>query len=281
MLSAVSSWNDAPPILYGTAWKGERTASLVERALELGFRGIDTACQPKHYDEPGVGRGVAAALARGLDRRELYLQTKFTPLSGQDPRRLPYDRKAPIAAQVDASCAASLANLGVAYLDALVLHSPIADATLFVQAWRAMEGLVDAGRVRRLGISNCYDVAELTRLLDFARVKPVILQNRFHAETGYDRALRELCEREGIRYQSFWTLTANRHVLAHRTLTALAAQHSASAAQIFFRYLTLRDVTPLTGTSSEEHMRDDLAIFELTLRQPELRAIDQLLGGSP
>lgn len=69
----------APPILYGTAWKRERTAALVERALTLGFRGVDTACQPKHYDEPGVGRGVAAFLARGGSRERLYLQTKFTP----------------------------------------------------------------------------------------------------------------------------------------------------------------------------------------------------------
>src|SRR5690606_26221817 len=87
----------APPILYGTAWKRERTAALVERALTLGFRGVDTACQPKHYDEPGVGRGVAAFLARGGSRSRR---------DGQDPKRTPYDRSAPLAAQVEQSCRA-------------------------------------------------------------------------------------------------------------------------------------------------------------------------------
>jgi len=68
-----------PRILYGTAWKKERTAALVERALLAGFRGIDTACQPKHYDEPGVGKGVAAAVHSGLRREQLYLQTSSQP----------------------------------------------------------------------------------------------------------------------------------------------------------------------------------------------------------
>src|SRR5690606_13977868 len=88
---------EIPPILYGTAWKKERTAALVAAALGAGFRGIDTACQPKHYDEAGVGDGVAAA---GVARDELYLQTKFTPVDGHDSRRIPYDPAAPVAAQV-------------------------------------------------------------------------------------------------------------------------------------------------------------------------------------
>ncbi|MGZ4956816.1 MAG: aldo/keto reductase, partial [Methylobacter sp.] len=89
-----------PRIIYGTAWKKERTAALVEQAIGLGFRGIDTACQPKHYNEAGVGDGVAACLHRGIDRSELYLQSKFTPLSGQDPAQVPYDPNAGLSEQV-------------------------------------------------------------------------------------------------------------------------------------------------------------------------------------
>ena len=98
-----------PRILYGTAWKKDDTESLVRAALLHGFRGIDTACQPKHYHEPGVGAGVASFLdepSNGtLARGDLYLQTKFTPLSGQDPARIPYDPKAPLAEQVRQSFA--------------------------------------------------------------------------------------------------------------------------------------------------------------------------------
>src|SRR5688500_7826400 len=89
-----------PRIIYGTAWKKERTGELVTKALQAGFRGIDTACQPKHYDEAGVGEGIVAGLGNGVVRADLYLQTKFTSLDGQDPKRIPYDPKAPLAAQV-------------------------------------------------------------------------------------------------------------------------------------------------------------------------------------
>jgi len=79
-----------PWIIYGTAWKKDSTAALVEQAISLGFRGIDTACQPKHYNEAGVGEGVAACQKFGIDRSELYLQSKFTPLTGQDPAQVLY-----------------------------------------------------------------------------------------------------------------------------------------------------------------------------------------------
>ena len=69
-----------PPILYGTAWKKDRTAELVTLAIACGFRGIDTACQPKHYDEPGVGAGIAAS---GVPGESLYVQLKLTPLGGR------------------------------------------------------------------------------------------------------------------------------------------------------------------------------------------------------
>ena len=67
-----------PRILYGTAWKKERTDGLVQVAIRHGFRGVDTACQPKHYHEAGVGAAVAACIASGMTRQELFLQTKFT-----------------------------------------------------------------------------------------------------------------------------------------------------------------------------------------------------------
>src|SRR6202035_370897 len=104
-----------PRIIYGTAWKKSETARLVEKAVRQGFRGIDTACQPKHYDEPGVGAGVAASLNLRLNRGELYLQTKFTDLSGQDPDRIPYSPSASLPERVAQSFAASLRNLRTDY----------------------------------------------------------------------------------------------------------------------------------------------------------------------
>lgn len=265
-----------PRLIYGTAWKKDRTAALVEQAIGLGFRGIDTACQPKHYHEAGVGDGVAACLHRGLDRAELYLQSKFTPLNGQDPLRLPYDPNAALGEQVAQSFQASLKNLQTSYLDCLVLHSPLANHQHTLEAWRAMELIFANGGVKQLGISNCYDLHQFELLYRDAVVKPAVIQNRFYSETQYDRAIRDFCRKRRIIYQSFWTLTANPQILAHAALQNLAAKYQRSVAQIFFRYLSQIDIIPLTGTTSQNHMEEDLAIFDFELTAEECGAVERL-----
>ena len=265
-----------PQIIYGTAWKKESTAKLVEQAIQLGFRGIDTACQPKHYNESGVGEGVSACLNADLSREQLYLQTKFTPLGGQDPEQIPYDSKASLSTQVRQSFQTSLNNLRTTYLDCLVLHSPLPTFHQTRAVWQTMEALVNTGQVKQIGISNCYDPALFTHLYETAAVKPAVLQNRFYAETGYDKALRQFCRSKAIVYQSFWTLTANPRILAHQTILDLAAQHQRTPAQIFFRYLTQAGITPLTGTSSAGHMREDLAIFEFSLTHDDCKTLERL-----
>ena len=266
-----------PRIIYGTAWKKAATEQLVSLAIQNGFRGVDTACQPKHYDEAGVGAGVAAGLKQGLTRADLYLQTKFTSLSGQDPNRIPYDPKASLADQITQSVAASLKNLQTDYLDCVLLHSPMPTMTQTQSAWRTLETFVDTDKVRQLGISNCYSRTDLERLYETARIKPAVIQNRFYAETNYDRDIRAFCDQNQIIYQSFWTLSANPHLLSHKTITALASAHHRTAPQILFRYLSQIGVVPLTGTKSETHMREDLAIFDFELTNAERGAINELL----
>ncbi|MBU3888336.1 aldo/keto reductase [Methylosinus sporium] len=270
-----------PRVIYGTAWKKERTAALVEEALRTGFRGIDTACQPKHYNEPGVGEGLAAAFGAGLARADIYLQTKFTPFGGQDPENIPYDAAAPIGEQVRQSFEVSLRNLRVDRLDGLVLHSPYPEDKDTLEAWRAMESLAAQGGVRQLGVSNCYEPARLKMLWKKARVKPAVIQNRFYAKTGYDREIRAFCAKHEIFYQSFWTLTANPETLAKPEFVALAEKYGRGRAQIFFRFLTQQNILCLTGTSSQEHMRDDLAIFDFSLTAEECATLDALLTSAP
>ncbi len=266
-----------PRIIYGTAWKGADTEELVRLAIEQGFRGIDTACQPKHYNESGVGAALAACLAGGVSRNDLYLQTKFTTVSGQDPGRIPYDPRAPLERQLAQSLAASLRNLQTDYLDCLVLHSPLPSEAQTLRAWRAMEALVSAGGIRRLGISNCYRLAEFRRLYDAAEIKPAVLQNRFYSESGYDRELREFCRETQIVYQSFWTLTANPHLLRDATIVALASLYQRTPAQVLFRYLTQEGVVPLTGTRSIEAHARGSSIFGFDLTSAQRVSISRLL----
>jgi diketogulonate reductase-like aldo/keto reductase len=267
-----------PRIIYGTAWKKDRTGDLVVKAIQTGFRGIDTACQPKHYNEALVGTALQRLKSHGIEREELFLQTKFTPLSGQDPRQMPYDMNAPVEFQVAQSFEASKKNLQTEYVDSLVLHSPMAPHALLMKAWNAMEKIQKTGGARQLGISNCYDPEVFRSLYADANVKPAVVQNRFYQETGYDTNLRHWCSNHGVIYQSFWTLTANPHILAGNTVQTIAQKYKKTEAQIFFRYLSQSGIVPLTGTSSEQHMREDLGIFDFELSSEDLKNVSLLLN---
>ena len=113
-----------PLIIYGTAWKEDRTQALTLEAIATGFRASDTANQRKHYVEEEVGAAVRTAIASGtVTREDLFLQTKFTYQRGQD-HRLPYDPDCDLTTQVRQSIASSLEHLGVNLLDSYILHGP-------------------------------------------------------------------------------------------------------------------------------------------------------------
>jgi diketogulonate reductase-like aldo/keto reductase len=267
-----------PRFLYGTAWKEGETRRLTELALEQGFRGIDTANQRRHYHEAAVGEAVASALNRGLVARDdLFLQTKFTFLAGQD-ERLPYDPEAPIAEQVEQSFASSQAHLATQTIDSYVLHGPTRRVGLGSEdwaAWRAMEAIHASGRARLLGVSNVTR-KQLQVLCREARVRPRFVQNRCYAVHGWDRGIREFCAANQIVYQGFSLLTANRDVLAHPSLAAIARRHGRSISQIVFRFALDAGMIPLTGTTDPGHMHADLDIFDFHLERQEVEQIECL-----
>lgn len=255
-----------PYILYGTAWKKDDTARLVSEAVTVGFRFIDTACQPKHYNEAGVGNGwTAAAQELGLTRQDFFLQTKYTSPGGQDLNNIPYDPQAPVADQIRTSLAVSLKNLHTDYLDSWVMHSPMDTIDETIHAWNIMEEAVDQGTVRQLGISNCYDLHILQTLYDAARHKPQVLQNRFYADSNFDTELREFCLAHNIHYQSFWTLGANRNALGMPQVEELASAKGLTPQTYMFAFLMSLGngyLTPLSGTTDRHHMAQDVAIME-------------------
>lgn len=267
-----------PRLLYGTAWKEEQTQPLTELALRLGFRGLDTANQRRHYHEAGVGRAVAAVVAAGLvTRDDLFLQTKFTFRAGQD-HRLPYDPDAPVATQVEGSFASSLGHLGTAVLDSYVLHGPTRRSGLDAadwEAWRAMEALHASGRVRLLGVSNV-SLEQLLRLYERARVPPRVVQNRCYASRGWDRDVRAFCAAHGLLYQGFSLLTANPQVLAHPAVAGIAARHGRTPAQVVFRFAVEVGMVALTGTTDAGHMRQDLEAFDFRLEADEVDRIERV-----
>jgi diketogulonate reductase-like aldo/keto reductase len=269
---------EVPRFLYGTAWKEDQTQHLVELALERGFRGVDTANQRRHYDEAAVGSAIAASITKGLVvRDDLFVQTKFTFQRGQD-HRLPYDPAAPVPIQVEQSFTSSLGHLGVERIDSYLLHGPTGSAGLTPDdwaAWRAMEATHASGRARMLGVSN-FNLEQLQCLWQEARVRPRFVQNRCYAVRGWDRLVREFCQANGVVYQGFSLLTANRQSLAATDLARIAARYGRTIPQIIFRFALEVGMIPLTGTTDTEHMQADLEVFEFRLEPAEVARIEGL-----
>jgi diketogulonate reductase-like aldo/keto reductase len=268
----------APRFLYGTAWKEDETRRLTLLALEQGFRGIDTANQRRHYHEAAVGEAIAAAIAGGLVRRdELFLQTKFTFRSGHD-HRLPYDPEAPIPVQVEQSFANSLEHLGTEVIDSYVLHGPTGRSGLAPadwEAWRAMEAIHDRGRARLLGVSNV-TLEQLDGLCRQARVRPRFVQNRCYAARGWDREVRAFCAENGLVYQGFSLLTANREALARPELARIARRHGRTVSQVVFRFALDVGMMALTGTTDPGHMRADLDVLDFRLDPDDVERIERM-----
>jgi diketogulonate reductase-like aldo/keto reductase len=269
-----------PEFLYGTAWKEERTAALVELAVRSGFRGVDTANQRRHYFEAGVGEGLAAAYRAGVvTRADLFLQTKFTYRPGQD-HRLPYDPAAELSVQVAQSLASSLEHLGTDYIDSFVLHGPESGygwADADAEVWEAMMKERDAGRARLLGVSNV-SLRHLGQMMEVHAEPPAFVQNRCYARLGWDRDVRLFCNERKIIYQGFSLLTANMEVVRSPVVAEIAARAGATPAQIVFAFARGVGMLPLTGTSDAEHMGQDLASGSIALSDDAVRAIEGVAG---
>lgn len=268
-----------PTFIYGTAWKKDATTRLVQTAVKAGFRAIDTANQPKHYSEALVGDALVSLAAEGISRDELFLQTKFTPIDGHDSR-VPYDPQADLKTQVRQSFESSLEHLKTNRVESYLLHGPYSYPGLGDEDWKvwsALEEIHRSGRAGMIGISNV-NYLQLTALVERAAIKPMVVQNRCYANRGWDREVREICREQGIMYQGFSLLTANREVLAHPRVHAIAARLGATVPQVIFCFAIQVGMVALTGTTSAAHMAEDLAVYDFALEADEVDAIAVLLA---
>lgn len=275
----VTAYNQVPipSFMYGTAWKKEATTTLVLQAVAAGFTAIDTANQLIHYQEALVGDALVELAKQGVPRDRLFLQTKFTPANGQD-HRTPYDLRADLTTQVKQSFESSLVHLHTDYLDSYVLHGPYHRRGLGPEdweVWAAIEALYDGGKTKMIGISNV--TAEQLRLLcERAKHKPMVVQNRCYAALGWDQEVRDICRAQGIIYQGFSLLTANREVFADPDVRAIAAKYKVGLAQLVFRFAMQIGMLPLTGTTSRQHMKEDLESDRFTIAPEDLQRLERI-----
>jgi diketogulonate reductase-like aldo/keto reductase len=266
-----------PSFMYGTAWKKDDTARLVGLAVEAGFKAIDTANQLIHYQEEMVGDALLSLQSKDVSRESLFLQTKFTSVGGQD-HRTPYDASANLTTQVKQSMDSSLKHLHTDYVDSYVLHGPYSRSGLGQadwEVWGTIEEMHRAGKTKIIGISNV-TAEQLEQLCAKANVKPMVVQNRCYAITGWDSKVREICRENQIIYQGFSLLTANSHVLAQPMVRDIAKRLNTGVAQVVFRFSMQVGILPLTGTTNAQHMKEDLAAEHLELSEDQVSAIERI-----
>jgi diketogulonate reductase-like aldo/keto reductase len=266
-----------PSFMYGTAWKKESTTQLVKQAVAAGFTAIDTANQLIHYQEALVGEALLELAKQGTPRERLFLQTKFTSVTGQD-HRTPYDVQADLTAQVKQSFESSLAHLHTDYVDSYVLHGPYSRRGLGVEdweVWAAIESLYGSGKAKIIGISNV-TAEQLALLCERAAHKPMVVQNRCYAALGWDQEVREICRTHRILYQGFSLLTANRELFAEPEVRAMAAKYGMGLAQLVFRFAMQIGMLPLTGTTNPQHMQEDLQSDQFTIAPEDLQRLETI-----
>ncbi|KAF4959030.1 hypothetical protein FGADI_1908 [Fusarium gaditjirri] len=257
-----------PLLLYGTAWKEEETSELTEKALKHGFTGLDTANYPTAYNEPLTGVGLAAGLGSGLNREDLFVQSKFTPAWAHDKDKIPFDVDQPLEDQIKESVQQTFDHLRVAYLDSLLLHVPYKDPADTVKAWQVLETYVPS-KFRYIGVSN-FTLEEFKALYEAATIKPAILQNRFYRDTGYDIELRAFCQEHGVIYQAFWMIRHNPEILNSEVVNQTAKKFCVEVETAFYLLvLGLGDIQVLNGTKRGEAMDADLTAVKKVFNDDE------------
>jgi len=195
-------------------------------------------------------------------------------------KHIPYNPSDSISQQITTSCEKSLNNLHTTYLDSYLLHSPLPTIEETLEAWHTLIKLQDEGKVRIIGLSNTYDVKKLAALQKVRKVQ--VVQNRWYEGNGWDKPVLNYCREHGIMYQSFWTLSGSPSLVTHPATDRIAQASGLTAAQTVFRFAQLRGVIPLSGTTDETHMRQDVDIENHALREEGLEsswaAVKQILG---
>jgi diketogulonate reductase-like aldo/keto reductase len=259
-----------PKLIYGTAWKEDSTEDLVIKAIKTGFRGIDTANQRRHYNEEAVGSAISKS---NIKREELFIQTKYTYPNGQDSR-IPYDINADYKTQVRQSFKSSLKHLQVSHIDSYILHGPLGYGITQddLEVWQEMESLHKEKLTKYIGVSNV-DIEQLKILFEKARIKPKFVQNRCFAQQIWDKDVREFCNNNDIIYQGFSLLTANPFIIPK--IKSISDKLKKTPEQIIFRFSKHIGILPLTGTTNQNHMKQDLEL-DFDLEDEDVKLIENM-----
>ena len=231
----------------------------VRDALSVGYRLIDTAAA--YFNEEAVG---AAIRKSGISREELFITTKlWVQDAGYESAKKAFET--------------SMRKLGLDYLDLYLIHQPMND---YYGAWRAMEELYEAGKIRAIGVCNFYP-DRLTDLCMNAKIAPMVNQVELHpffAQTGAIENMKSL----NVRPEAWGPMAEGKHgIFTHPVLTEIGRKYGKTAAQVALRWNAQRGVVIIPKSTHRERMEENFNIWDFALREEDMTAVAALdLGRS-
>lgn len=232
----------------------EECYASVTALLEAGGRLIDTAYM--YHNEAAVGRAVRDS---GVPREEVFVITKLYPTQFAD---------------ADAAIDAALEKLDIGYIDLMLLHHPgVGD----VEAYKAMERAVVAGKIRSIGLSNWY-VEELEAFLPQVDTVPALVQNEIHPYYQ-EQDVVPYIQSHGIVMQGWYPFGGRGHtaeLLGDEVIVDIAEAHGVTAAQVILRWNLQRGVVAIPGSSDPDHIRENLEILDFSLTEEDMARIAAL-----
>ena len=258
----LNSGYDMPILGLGTyALDHDACVNSVMALLESGGRLIDTAYM--YGNEEAVGEGVRRGMEEyGIPREDIFVITKIYPNQFSDP---------------EAAIDMALEKLDIGYIDMMLLHHPGAGD---VNAYKAMEKYVEAGKIHSLGLSNWY-VEELTEFLPLVTIMPALVQNEIHPYYQ-EQDVVPFIQEKGIVVQCWYPLGGRGYtadLLGNETIQSIAQAHGVSAAQVILRWDLQRGIVVIPGSSNPEHIRENLDLFGFELSDEEMEQIATLDRG--
>ncbi|WP_269662676.1 aldo/keto reductase [Streptomyces cinnabarinus] len=258
---------EMPQLGFGV-WQvpDDEAEQAVSTALEAGYRSIDTAAI--YGNEEGTGKAIAAS---GIPRDEVFVTTKlWNADQGYDSTLRAFD--------------ASLAKLGLDYVDLYLIHWPLPSKDKYVDSYKAFEKLYSDGRAKAIGVSN-FLPEHLERLLGETSVVPAINQIELHPHLQ-QHAARDFHGAQGIATEAWSPLGQGKGLLEVPAIVAIAQKHNRTPAQIVLRWHLQLGTVVIPKSVTPSRIRENIDVFDFTLDTEDLAAIsalneDRRIGPNP
>lgn len=234
---------------------GEEVVQSIKKALEVGYRSIDTAAI--YGNEEGVGKALAET---NVPREELFITTKvWNADHGYEAALTAFD--------------VSMEKLGLDYLDLYLIHWPLPSKGKFTETWKALEKLYKDGRVRAIGVSN-FKVHHLEAVIADCEVVPMVNQVEYHPRFN-QRELHDFCKEHGIQLEA-WSPLMQGQLLNDPTLMEIAKEYNKSTAQIIIRWDIQTGVVTIPKSVKPHRIAENADVFDFEISEENMDKINAL-----